>query len=80
LFTRSVVEVWDSDKLGADDYLGNVLVPVAAQREYKIRGWFSLSRGSGIGSLLAQIHTTTDKKAAQVKSTGASAKSTWCVP
>ena len=52
-----MVEVWDSDKLGADDYLGNVLVPVAAQREYKIRGWFSLSRGSGIGSLLAQIHT-----------------------
>jgi hypothetical protein len=59
-----VVEVWDSDKLGTDDYIGNVLVPVAAQREYKITGWFNLSRGAArpvllvlrrLGSLLCVV-------------------------
>ncbi len=83
-----MVEVWDSDKLGTDDYLGNVLVPVAAQREYKITGWFNLSRGAARplslvfrrpGSLVCLWLWLSRHSSLQAKSIAVREKSIWWV-
>jgi hypothetical protein len=68
------VELWDSDKLGTDDFLGSVMLPLAAQQDYKLGGWFSLTRGS-FCTLLS--HTT--HRFLQTKSTAPAAKSRSCV-
>lgn len=46
--------MWDSDKVGADDFLGNVMLPVAGHQETTYQGWFSLTRGTLVFASLAR--------------------------